>query len=69
MFSVGRSCLLATYEDELLRYATDKLMTIDGMRIFGQAAHKSGVLSFLVGDIHHYDMGMLLDRLIGRAHV
>lgn len=54
---------IATYEDELLRYATDKLMTIDGMRIFGQAAHKSGVLSFLVGDIHHYDMGMLLDRL------
>lgn len=54
---------IATYEDELLRYATDKLMTIDGMRIFGQAVHKSGVLSFLVGDIHHYDMGMLLDRL------
>lgn len=54
---------IAAYEDELLHYATDKLMTIDGMRIFGQAAHKSGVISFLVGDIHHYDMGMLLDRL------
>ena len=33
------------------------------MRIFGQAAHKGAVLSFLVGNIHHYDMGMLLDRL------
>ena len=33
------------------------------MRIFGQAADKGAVLSFLVGNIHHYDMGMLLDRL------
>ena len=51
---------IAAYEDELLRYATDKLNAIDGMRIFGQAAHKGAVLSFLVGNIHHYDMGMLL---------
>lgn len=54
---------IAAYEHELLGYATDKLNAIEGMRIFGQAAEKSGVLSFLVGDIHHYDMGMLLDRL------
>lgn len=54
---------IAAYEHELLGYATEKLNAIDGMRIFGQAAEKSGVLSFLVGDIHHYDMGMLLDRL------
>ena len=54
---------IAAYEDELLRYATDKLNAIDGMRIFGQAAHKGAVLSFLVGNIHRYDMGMLLDRL------
>lgn len=54
---------IAAYEHELLRYATEKLNAIDGMRIFGRAAEKSGVLSFLVGDIHHYDMGMLLDRL------
>ncbi len=51
------------YEDELLHYATEKLMQIDGMRIFGTSAHKSSVISFLVGKIHHYDMGMLLDRL------
>lgn len=54
---------IAAYEDELLQYATQQLNAIDGMRIFGQAAHKSSVLSFLVGNIHHYDMGMLLDRL------
>lgn len=54
---------IAAYEEELLRYATERLNAIDGMRIFGQAAHKSAVLSFLVGDVHHYDMGMLLDRL------
>lgn len=54
---------IAAYEHELLGYATDKLNAIEGMRIFGQAAQKSGVLSFLVGHIHPYDMGMLLDRL------
>lgn len=54
---------IAAYEHELLQYATEKLNAIEGMRIFGQAAEKSSVLSFLVGDIHHYDMGMLLDRL------
>lgn len=54
---------IATYEDELLRYATEKLNTIEGLRIFGQSPHKSSVISFLVGTIHHYDMGMLLDRL------
>ena len=36
---------------------------IPGMRIFGRAKQKSGVISFLVGDIHHFDMGTLLDRL------
>ena len=54
---------IAAYEDELLRYATERLNGIEGMRIFGQAAHKGAVISFLVGNIHHYDMGMLLDRL------
>ncbi len=54
---------IAAYEDGLLRYATARLGDIEGMRIFGQAAHKGAVISFLVGNIHHYDMGMLLDRL------
>ncbi|MDR1368586.1 MAG: cysteine desulfurase [Dysgonamonadaceae bacterium] len=51
------------YENELLTYATGKLMQIDGMKIFGTSSLKSSVISFLVGDIHHYDMGMLLDRM------
>ena len=54
---------IAVYEEELLAYATEKLQAIEGVRIFGQARHKGAVLSFLVGNIHHYDMGMLLDRL------
>ncbi|MGM9760324.1 MAG: aminotransferase class V-fold PLP-dependent enzyme [Parabacteroides sp.] len=54
---------IAAYEQELLRYATERLSAIEGMRIFGQAREKGAVLSFLVGHIHHYDMGMLLDRL------
>ncbi len=54
---------IAAYEHELLRYATEKLQEIDGAHIYGQAADKSSVLSFLIGEIHHYDMGMLLDRL------
>jgi cysteine desulfurase/selenocysteine lyase len=39
------------------------LKVIEGVRVFGQASQKGAVLSFLVGQIHHYDMGMLLDRL------
>ena len=54
---------IADFENELLHYATSKFLDIEGMRIFGQAKEKSGVISFLVGNIHHYDMGMLLDRL------
>ncbi len=54
---------IAAYETELLRYATDRLEAIEGARIFGRAERKGAVLSFLIGNIHHYDMGMLLDRL------
>jgi cysteine desulfurase/selenocysteine lyase len=50
-------------EENLLRYATEKLLQIDGLRIIGNAKHKSPVISFLVNGIHPYDMGMLLDRL------
>ena len=54
---------IAAYEQELLQYATEKLKQIEGMRIFGEADEKGAVISFLVGKIHHYDMGMLLDHL------
>ena len=51
------------YEQSLTEYATERLKTIDGMRIFGKSAHKDAVISFLVRNIHHMDMGTLLDRL------
>jgi cysteine desulfurase/selenocysteine lyase len=54
---------IKAYEDELLRYCTDELLKIDGIRIFGTSDNKSSVISFLVGNIHHYDMGMLLDKM------
>ncbi|MBP5764727.1 MAG: cysteine desulfurase [Bacteroidales bacterium] len=54
---------IADYEHQLLTYATDEFQRIPGMRIFGNAAEKSAVLSFLVDGIHHYDMGLLLDKL------
>jgi len=54
---------IAAYEHELTVYAMNCLKEIPGMRIFGEAEHKGGVISFLVGNIHHFDMGTLLDRL------
>ena len=54
---------IARYEHELLEYATEQLLRIDGLKIYGTADNKSSVISFLVKDIHHYDMGMLLDRM------
>jgi len=54
---------IAAYEHELTEYATQRLMEIENMRIIGQAREKSAVVSFLVGNIHPYDVGMLLDRL------
>ncbi|MDR0799570.1 MAG: cysteine desulfurase [Dysgonamonadaceae bacterium] len=51
------------YEAHLLQYATERLLQIPDMQIIGTAAHKSSVISFLVGGIHPYDMGLLLDRL------
>ena len=60
--SVGLDNIEA-HEQELTRYCMEQLRTIDGMRIFGESDHKDAVVSFLVGDIHHLDMGTLLDRL------
>ena len=53
------------HERELTRYALEQMQGIPGMRIFGplDAAKRDAVISFLVGDIHHLDMGTLLDRL------
>lgn len=54
---------IAAHEKELTQYCMSQLRSIDGMRIFGQSENKDAVVSFLVGDIHHLDMGTLLDRL------
>ncbi len=53
---------IEAYEAELLEYATSELKQIPGVKIYGNASHKSAVLSFLINDIHHYDMGMILDK-------
>ena len=54
---------IAAYEHDLTQYAMQQMKEIPGMRIYGEAADKGSVISFLVGDIHHLDMGTLLDRL------
>ncbi len=54
---------IAAYERRLTDYAMQRLAAIDGIRIFGTSPGKGAVISFLVGGIHHLDMGTLLDRL------
>ena len=51
------------HENELLNYGTQQLKSIEGLRVIGEAKEKAGVISFLVGDIHPYDMGTILDQL------
>ena len=62
MESVGLEAI-AHYEKELLDYGTNVLESIEGVRIIGTASTKASVLSFLIGDIHPYDTGTILDRL------
>lgn len=54
---------IEAHERELTLYALEQLQRIEGMRIIGRAQQHDAVISFLVGDIHHLDMGTLLDRL------
>lgn len=54
---------IAAYEHHLTEYATKRLREIPNIRIIGEAENKSAVVSFLVGNIHPYDIGMLLDKL------
>lgn len=51
------------HEQALTDYAMEQMATIEGMRFIGTPKHKDAVISFLVGDIHHLDLGTLLDRL------
>lgn len=54
---------ICRHEQELTRYALEQMRQIEGMRFIGNPRHRDAVISFLVGDIHHLDMGTLLDRL------
>jgi cysteine desulfurase/selenocysteine lyase len=54
---------IRVHEEDLTAYAMSRMKEIPDMRIFGEAKHKDAVISFLVGHIHHLDMGTLLDRL------
>lgn len=54
---------IAAHERELTAYCMEQMQTIPGIRFFGTTPDKDAVVSFLVGDIHHLDMGTLLDRL------
>lgn len=53
---------IAAHEHHLLQLATERMKNIHGLRIYGTAPDKNGVISFLVDDIHPYDLGMLLDK-------
>lgn len=54
---------IAAQEHRLLEYATERLLSIDGLRIYGTAQEKIPVISFLVGNIHPYDIGMIIDKM------
>ncbi|MCD4792069.1 MAG: cysteine desulfurase [Bacteroidales bacterium] len=54
---------IETYEKKLLKYATDKLLSINKIKIYGQTEKKISAISFLLNGIHHYDTGMILDKL------
>jgi cysteine desulfurase/selenocysteine lyase len=54
---------ISAHEHELTQYATRQLKSIQSIRIFGEAPHKAGVISFLAGAIHPYDLGTLLDQM------
>ena len=61
LYSIGRE-EAAAYEAELLRYATERVSAIEGVRIIGTARHKASVLSFVIDDIHPHDIGTILDQ-------
>lgn len=54
---------IASYENELLNYATKKLLQIEGLRIYGTSKNKTAIISFNIGQIHPYDIGAIIDKL------
>lgn len=55
--------VIAAYEHELLEYATEELLAIEGLKIYGEAKEKTAVISFNIKGIHPYDIGAILDKL------
>lgn len=54
---------IASYENQLLEYATKRLLEINGLKIYGTATNKTSVISFNIDGIHPYDIGSILDKL------
>ena len=54
---------ISNHEDKLLQYATEKLLEIKGLDIIGTSEKKSAIISFNIKGIHHYDLGVLLDKM------
>ena len=54
---------ITKYENELLEYATSEISKIDGIKIFGTSEHKASIISFNIKGIHHYDIGVILDKM------
>lgn len=54
---------IAAYEHELLEYATEKLLEIEGLKIYGLSEEKTAVISFNIGELHPYDIGTIIDKL------
>ena len=54
---------ISAYEDKLTAYATESISKIEGIKIFGQSPTKSSIISFNINNIHHFDAGMVLDKM------
>ena len=54
---------IAKHENELLQYATSEILKIEGVKIYGTAEHKSGIISFNIDGLHPYDIGMVVDKM------
>jgi len=54
---------IKSYEENLLDYATQKILKIKGVKIYGSSKNKTGIISFNIKEIHPYDIGVILDKL------
>ena len=54
---------IAKYEEELLQYATEEVLKIEGLKIYGTAKNKSAIISFNINELHPYDIGMIVDKM------